>query len=156
VPGYSLRGQLGRRSADLFPLDHLRYSAHSPARNDGPDVVEMVDDMRLARREIDAALVECEDDTERPRLLEDERRFAYGEAMFLFYYRLVRLTMFHNRQDETLARHEFVQLERLAEQLRGVTDLVQVASTHANAADGLEASQVAKAYEFFKKRYGAN
>jgi len=154
VPGYALRSQLSRRSDELFPLDHLRYSAHHPARNDGPDVVEMVETMRHARREIDAALVECRDDTERARLLEDERRFAYGEAMFLFYYRLVRLTMFHSRHDETLARHEFVQLERLAEQLRGITDLVQVASTHANAANGLEASQVVNAYEFFKKRYG--
>ena len=156
VPGYSLRGQLGRRSADLFTLDHLRYSVHRPARNDGPDVVEMVEMLKHARREIDAALVECGDDTERARLLEDERRFAYGEAMFLFYYRLVRLTMFHNRQDEALARHEFVQLKRLADQLRAITDLVQVASSHANAANGLEASQAAKAYEFFKKKYGTN
>ena len=39
VPGYALRSQLSRRSYELFPLEHLRYSVHSPARNDGPDVV---------------------------------------------------------------------------------------------------------------------
>ena len=66
--------------------------------------------------------------------------------------------MYHeSRQtDEALARREFVQLERLAEQLRGITDLVQVASTHANAANGLEASQVVNAYEFFRKTYGTD
>jgi len=153
VPGYSLRGQLSRRSRELFPLDHLRYYPHHPARNDGPDLVEMIDAMHRARREIDAALVECTDATERARLLEDERRFAYGETMFLFYYHLVRLTMFHNRNEEALARREFVRLEQFAERLRTITDLVQVASTHANAENGLVASQVASAYDFFRKHY---
>ena len=156
VPGYSLRGELSRRSRELFPLDHLRYYPHHPARNDGPDVVEMMEAMHRARQEIDAALVECADTTERARLLEDERRFAYGEAMFLFYYHLVRLTMFHNQHEEALARREFVRLEQSAEQLRAVTDLVQVASTHANAQNGLDATQVVAAYEFFKKEYGGD
>jgi len=156
VPGYSLRGQLASRSRDLFALDHLRYDPHHPARNDGPDVVEMIDGIHRARQEIDAALIECADATECARLLEDERRFAYGEAMFRFYYHLVRLTMFHNRNEEALARREFVRLEQSAEQLRAITDLVQVASTHANAENGLEASQVASAYDFFKKEYGTD
>jgi len=114
----------------------------------------MVAAMQRARTEIDAALLECADATEQARLIEDERRFAYGEAMFLLYYHLVRLTMFHNRHDERLARQEFIHAERVAERLRGVTDLVDVASSHANAKDGLDASQVVAAYDFFKKKYG--
>ncbi len=116
----------------------------------------MIAAMQRARREIDAALVECADTVERARLLEDERRFAYGESMFLFYYHLVRLTMFHTRNDETSALREFQYVERFADQLRRITDLVQVASSHANAKDGLDATQATNVYDFFRKKYGTN
>ena len=110
--------------------------------------------MRLARKELDSALMQCVDKKEQARLLEDERRFAYGEATIFFYYHLVRTAIFHHRGDEALARNEFGCVERYAERLRKVTDLVQVSSSHANAKDGFEATQAVNEYEFFKKKYG--
>jgi len=151
---HCLPGKLDNIAKDLFPMDHLQYASHHPTKNDAPDVVDIIEAMNKARREIDDALLECTDQTERLRLLEDERRFAYGEAMFRFLYHLVRIDMFHHRGDEVLARHEFESVERWAERLRGITDVIQVSYRHANARDGLEASQADPAYQFFKKKYG--
>ncbi len=151
---HCLPGKLDQISKDLFPLDHLHYEAFHPTLNDAPDVVEIMEAMRLARQDIDAGLMECKDPTESARLQEDERRFAYGEAMFGFLYHLVRTVTFHNRGDETLARQDFQEVERMAERLRAVTDLVHVSYRHANARDGLDASQAEPAYEFLKNRYG--
>jgi len=140
--------------SELFPLEHLRYDPYHPALDDGPDVVEIVEAMRLARREIDAALIMCSDKIEQARLLEDERRFAYGEAMIYFYYHLVRTGIFHRRGDEIMARHEFLYVEEFAKQLRGITDLVQVSYYNPDCKDGFDASQAEDVYKFFKKKYG--
>jgi hypothetical protein len=151
---YCLPGKLDHIDKDLFPLDHLHYETFHPTLNDAPDVVEIMEAMRLARQDIDASLMECSDPTESARLQEDQRRFAYGEAMFEFLYHLVRTVTFHNSGRQDLARREFSEVERTAERLRGVTDLVQVSHRHANGRDGLEASQAEPAYEFLKKSYG--
>ena len=92
---------------------------------------------------------------ERGRLIEDEWCFGYGEAMVLFLYHLVRTHILDQRGEDLLARHEFAAVEQMAERLRQVVDLVQVSYRHANGKDGLDASQAAPAYEFFKKKYNA-
>ena len=151
---YKLRNRLTQGSDKIFPLEHLHYDAYHPIINDGPDIVEIVDAMRLARKEINAALMQCTNEIEQTRLIEDEKRFVYGEAMIFFYYHLVRTAIFHRRNNEDLARHEFTSVERFASRLRGITELVQVSSTHANAKDGLEATQTVDVYEYFKEKYG--
>jgi hypothetical protein len=151
---HCLPGKLDHISKNLFPTDHLHYEPFHPTLNDAPDVVEIMEAMRLAREDIDGALLECRNAVERLRLLEDERRFDYGEAMFGLLYHLARTTMFHHLDDKAMARREFVSVERMADRLRGVVDLVQVAYRHANAKNGLDASQAEPAYEFLKKRYG--
>lgn len=152
---YCLPGRLNATSKDLFPLDHLHYESFHPTLNDAPDVVEIMEAMRLARVEIDGALLECRNVTERLRLLEDERRFAYGEAMFGFLYHLVRTMTFHHQGDANMARAEFAAVERMADRLRSIVDLVQVSFRHANAKNGVDASQAEPAYNFLKKRYSA-
>ncbi len=152
---HCLPGKLDNRDKSLFVLDHLHYEPYRPVLNDAPDMVEIVAAMNQARRAIDDALLECTDAAERARLIDDERRFAYGEAMVRFLYHLARIQILDQRGDEALARHEFASVEREAERLRQVVDLVQVAYRHANAKDGLEASQAAPAYEFYKKKYRA-
>lgn len=151
---YTLRGALANDKLPLFPHDHLHYEAYHPVLNDGPDVVEIADAMGRARRAIDDALMDCTDATERARILEDERRFAYGEATVAFYYHLVRTAMFHRKGDAEQARREFVLVEREAAILKGIVDLVQVSSSDANAKDGLDATQALAAYERFRKLYG--
>ena len=151
---YILRKRLIEDSTSIFPLEHFRYDVYKPVLNDGPDLVEIMAEMALARREIDAALMQCSDATEQARLLEDESRFAYGEAMFGYYYHLIRTALFHRRRNTTLAGHEFKLVEQFAERLRGVTDLVQVSASHANAKNGFDATQTEEEYNFFKERYG--
>ncbi len=150
---YSLRSRLTNDKLPLFPFDHLHYEPYAPVLNDGPDVVEIVDGFARARAAMDAALVECGDAAERARLVEDEARFAYGEATARFYYHLIRTAMFHRKGDGQQARREFAAAEDQAAVLRRIVDLVQVSSTHANAKDGLDASQATAAYEYFGKLY---
>lgn len=154
VPGYSLRRRLTNKVQEMFPLEHLRYEPYYSASNDGPDIVEMVDAIHLAEKHLHASLMNCASEAERARLLEDAQRFGYGKAMILFYYHLVRTAIFHRRTDDVMARHEFQYVEHFAEVLRATEDLVQVASSHANAQDGLDATQAVNVYEFFKEKYG--
>jgi len=155
---YSLRRRLAVDTQDIFPLEHLHYEAYHPATNDGPDVVEIVESMRLARESLNASLLACRDATEAARLIEDDRRFAYGEAMVSFYDHLIRTALLHRRQETALARHEFQRVEEWAQRLRTVTDLVAPlegrAEGHANSPDGFEATQAGTAYNFFKQKYG--
>jgi hypothetical protein len=147
-----------RTTGQIFPLRHLRYDSYHPETDDGQDVVEIVDWMRLARKELDAALVDCRDEIEEARLIEDDRRFEYGEAMVFFYYHLVRTALFHRRHEAALARREFRRVEEYAGKLRGITDLVAPlenrSSGDANAKNGFEATQAENAYNFFKAKYG--
>ena len=146
--------QLTNKNSDMFSLEHLHYDTYHPALNDGPDIVDMVDAMRRARKEIDASLMQCTDETERKRLLEDERRFAYGEAMVFFYYHLVRTAIFYHRNNDAMAKHELGYVEQFVDRLKEVTNLVHVSSSHANAKDGFEATKAVNIYNFFKKMYG--
>ncbi|MBN1488706.1 MAG: DUF4838 domain-containing protein [Phycisphaerae bacterium] len=152
-PRYALRNRLTGEQ-EIFPLDHLRYGAHRPPINDGPDVVEIIDAMKAARTEIDAALLECANPVEQARILEDERRFAYGETTYEFMYHLVRTALAHRRGDAATARREMLYAARCAELLESIVELVQVSSSHANAKNGLEASQAIGPYEHFRRLYG--
>jgi len=151
---YALRTQLTQSTKPIFPMDHLHYEVHRPVLNDGPDLVEIVDAMGQAARQIDDALIECTDATERARLMEDKRRFDYGDAMIRFYYHLVRTMIFHRRQDEAQARREFAAVRRQADALERIVDLVQVASSHANAKNGLDATNAMHIYNYLLPLYG--
>ena len=155
---YNMRNRLLRDTIEIFPLDHLHYESHHPLLNDGPDIVDMIDELCLARKEIDAAILQCTDKTEQARLIDDDRRFAYGEAMVYFYYHLVRTTLLHRHSEERMAKNEFQKVENFAEILRKITDLVAplpgFSSGDANSMNGFEASQAESVYNFFKQKYG--
>jgi len=153
---YGLRSRLmDSNKGEIFTLEHLRYEPYHPTLNDGPDLVEIVDAMRRARRHLDDALLACRDATEKARLIEDERRFAYGQAMIDFIYHMARVAMFQRRSDPEQARREFELAERDAAILERIVDLVQVASSHANAENGLKAATLDGVYKVFKERYGS-
>lgn len=160
--GYTLRSRLADKDLpQLFPMEHLHYESFHPVLNDGPDIVDMVEGMRKAQKEIDTALMECKNEKEKQRLLEDQRRFAYGQAIVNFYYRIIRTAIFHRRGDQALAKNEFKYVDRIAKKLESITDLVHVsASTGADAENGLKAAlhwpTGVNPYEFFKEKYGNN
>ncbi len=157
--GYSLRNQLraaaGNKKVDLFPREDLQYFPKHQETDSGPAVVEIVAAVRRARQAIDDALLTCTDAQERGRLIEDEHRFAYGEAMILFYYHTIRTILFHQRGEAALARHEFRYLEPFARKLASITDLTNSAGEHANFKNGLVASQIENVYDFLKAKYSS-
>jgi hypothetical protein len=155
---YAMRKYLMNDTLEIFTMDHLHYEEYHPELNDGLDVVEMIDELGLVRKGIDAALLQCTDKTVQSRLIDDDRRIAYGEATVYFYYHLVRTALLHRRSEVDLARHEFLEVERYAEILRNITDLVApipgFSGGDANAKDGLEATQAVDVYTYFKQKYG--
>jgi len=151
---YSLRWVLADESKEMFPRDHFHYEEYHPLINDGPDMVEIIEAVRQAREELEESLLTCSNDIEKQRLLEDERRFSYGEEVYYYYYHLVRTSMFSRLGDEIQARDEFRKVEEQVEKLKKIVDLVQVSSKDANAEDGFDAARVRKEYEYFKKKYG--
>lgn len=150
---YALRRRLTDPNVTMFAHEHLQYAPSERDVNDGPSMVEIVAAIARARRLIDEALLECSDPTECSRLTEDERRFAYGEAMLLFYYDLVRTAIFHHRGDKQQASREFAAASRQAAILEKVVDFVQVCSSHCSFENGFHASQALDAYNFFKEKY---
>jgi len=151
---YSLRLGLDGKTGEIFPLDHLHYEEYHPLLNDGPDMVEVIAAVDQARSHLDASLMHCADKTEQARLLEDERRFAYGEAMFHLQYHVTRTEIFDRRDEPDLARREFIYAQRQANILKNITDLVQVSSSHANAENGFLGSGVSHIYSRLEKKYG--
>jgi len=148
------KNRLKTTGGELFPKKHFRYREEHPATNDGGDLLEMVHHIRAARNALDEALLLCADPSELARLLEDERRFGYGELMVFFHYHLFRTAMLHRKGDAGAAAREFEKLDRIAVRLGGITDLTAVSSSHANADDGFAATQATDVVAFFRERYG--
>jgi len=152
--GYSLNSRMLKGDFDMFEIDHLKYNETHPLLNDAPDIVEMVDAMELAKKYLDQSLIDCKNLIEQQRLLEDKRRFDYGYKMYQYIYHMVRTSMFHKKGDKLMAVREFKIVEKYADQLKKIVDLVNVASEHSNAPNGFEATQSIKIFNEFKKLYG--
>lgn len=152
-------GVVGGRLTDprfpLFPLQHLQPRSAHPPLNDAPDLEQIAASMRGARDALNAARAADADPFVQARLRDEARRFAYGEAMIGFWEGLIRLAALHRAGDAAGARRAWPLVEMEAVRLGAVRDLVQVAGSHADARDGLEASNVAPTYEFLRRRYGS-
>ena len=74
--------------------------------------------------------------------------------MIFFHYHLNRTALFHHENKPVMAKKELESLERYAGILEEIVDLVQVSSSHANAKNGLDATQAMDVLEFFRERYG--
>jgi hypothetical protein len=147
-------GRLTDRRLPVFPLLHLRDSTFHPPANDGPDLQEIEAAMAKARAHLSRALGSARTPIVRARLEEVERRFGYGEAMLAFYAALLRTADADRRRDGDRARLELGHARSAKERLAGIRDLVQVSASHANAADGYEASRLRPTFEHFERLYG--
>ncbi|MBI1796812.1 MAG: DUF4838 domain-containing protein [Candidatus Eisenbacteria bacterium] len=138
-------GRLGDVRFPLFPLLHLQRA----------DVDHIARAMSAARQFLDAARAAAAGDTiVVARIAEEERRFAYGEAMFDFWLGLIRVAEAHRAHDIAAARAAWPAVEAAAKRLRNVHDEVHVAGRDADATDGLAASSVVPTYEYFRRLYG--
>jgi hypothetical protein len=146
-------GRLSEARFPVFPLRHLRESPAPDTLDRAASLDEIDQAMAAARRSLDEAAAGMSGD-ERIRIAEVEGRFAYGEATFALYSSLIRTALAHRARDGDAARRSFTVAEDAVRRLGRVADLVQVASSHANAADGLEASGVRPTFEYFARLYG--
>jgi hypothetical protein len=141
------------RGDDPFAMKHFHYEPYHPPTDDGPDLLEIIESLRLARNDIDAALLECKDTVERGRLLADERRFAYGEDMVSFLYHTARTVMFEKAGNDPMARREFEKVEHAAGDLRRYGR--NFIETFICPDGGFEAAQLSiEKYNALKAKYG--
>ena len=139
--------------SNLFRFDHMHYDEYHPLLNDGPDVLEMMDAMELAKKYLDKSLLDCKNAVELNRLLEDKDRFGYGYAMYRYIYHMIRTSIFNQKGDKVMATREFTMVEDYAEQLKKMVDIVKVASD-ADKKNGFEATRSVELFDEFKKLYG--
>lgn len=156
IKSYCLSNELNGMAKNLFPLKSLQYEESHPVTDDALDMVEVMSEIELARKALNQSLLNCTDAIERRRLLEDEQRFAYGEATLHLFNHLVRACMFHHQKLPDLARIEVASARRYADNLRSMVEVVQGAGAHASDVNGFEATQLKPAYEFLIKEYGGN
>ena len=140
-------------NGNLFELDHMHYDEFHPLVNDGPDVVQMIDAMEKAKAYLKQSLINCKEPAEKERLLEDRIRFDYGYAMYQYIFHMIRTSVFHKESDKKMAVIEFALVKKYAEQLRNMVDVVQSSSIHANAVNGLEATESVDVFNEFLKLY---
>lgn len=149
---YGLAGRLDKGDENLFPNNALKYDVAHFDVDDGPDLVEILQYARDCRNAIDG--VRAMDLPERvaARVAEDERLFTYGERTVLFYDALCRAFAAEHAQQKETARAALKEAEALAAELEADTESTHYASSHANAANALEASRAAGALKILHER----
>ncbi len=145
-------GRLSVPDVPLFPTRHLSVDQPHGPPDQAPTWVEIMGAMAEARRALDQALAGAREPQERARLEDDAQRFAYGEATFDLHDHLLRAVASDRAADRAGARRELAQADAAANRLRGMRDVVQVAASHANARDGLDASHVERTLAWWRAR----
>jgi hypothetical protein len=144
-------GRLALVSSPLLPSAHLRWSRAGPGI--APSWAEIGAALRAARTALDRARALARTPAERARLEDDAARFAYGEQTFALWDAVLRLGL-AVRGDATVdVRRALANADSAAARLRGIHELVGTAGFHANAIDGLDASHVAPALDYFHHEY---
>jgi len=146
--------RLDKKDKETFWSDHLSYSKNNNSKNNALSVVEMMEELRLARKSFDESLLNCADKTEMQRLIEDDKRLDYCEKMYNYVYHLVRTSIFYKQDKDKLAKHEFAKTQQYAEMLKNITDVQYSTSCSADPKDGFKATRSEKVYEFFMEKYG--
>jgi len=131
----------------VFALRHLSDAPRARGPDSASSLTQMESAMREARAAIDSARARARSPRVAAALADDEQRFAYGEAMIEFWIALLRATVAHREGRSADLRAQMVRADSAATRLRAMRDLVQVAASHANASDGLEASGAVRVYE---------
>jgi len=137
---YGLARRLDKGAEQLFPTSHLQYETTEHETDDGPDLVEMLEEAAACREALKAALAKEIPDKARARVEEDERLFTYGERTLQFYdaaVRALRHVRAGRRQEAKTARKELV---AVADLLREDTVSTTLSSSHANANNALSAT----------------
>ena len=90
------------------------------------------------------------------RLMEDDKNLQYAENTVNFYYYYVQAIQANRDGTVELAKKFYQASIPYARRLKAEVEIVQTASTHANAEDGLQATLVEKSYVEFGQELGMN
>ena len=131
----------------LFPLQHLQLEESHPPANDGVDLVESVAGLRRCRAIMDEVLPAVPAGVIRERLLEDDRNLRYAENTINLYYLMAQALVARRKGDLDRAREYYRASVPHARGLKEETGIVQSSSSHANARDGMDASQIEAAWK---------
>ncbi len=144
---YHLADRLNRNDKDLFPTRHLK---HEPTRfdaDDGPDLVEMTAAIDECLAMVERVRSQQWPEQVRLRIVEDAGPIRYAANTLHFFDVLVRATQLAREGRRKEAAELIPEMKRLAEALQADKTSARWSSSHASAADGLEASLVKKTYE---------
>ncbi len=131
----------------LFNLQHLQLKESHPPQNDGVDLEESVIALQECRQIMDKLLAQDWPQSMETRLQIDDKNLRYGENTVNFYYYVAQAIMAKRSGDLQQAREFYKKSIPYARGLKEETEIVQTASSHANAKDGLDASRIESAYE---------
>lgn len=151
---YGLAQRLGHGETELFPDHHLQYEKTVFPNDDGPDLVEIVEAARLCSRLLNEAKSLGLPPEFARRIVEDERAFRYAERTILFYDALCRATFRLAAGRTAEARAALWAARDLSFLLKADTTSTKFSSSHANAADALEASFASAALPRLEEKIG--
>ena len=137
---YGLARRLEKGEVELFPDPHLRYERTTSDSDDGPDMVEILAYAGRCRQLIDEVAALSFRGPAAQRIAEDERNFRYAERTVLFYDALCRTKSHLDSGHLPEARTAHEEAKALASLLKSDAVSTKLSSSHANAADALEAS----------------
>ena len=149
-----LTARLARDAGTLFPLQHLQLKETHPPLNDGVDLEESVAGLGRCRTIMDEALAAAGPGLLRERLLEDDRNLRYAAHTVNLYYFVAQALLARRAGDLEKARGFYRAAEPHARGLKEETGILQTSASHANAKDGLEASQIEAAWNLLVGQFG--
>ncbi|HPD28946.1 MAG TPA: DUF4838 domain-containing protein [Phycisphaerae bacterium] len=144
---YHLVDRLNRDNKELFPTRHLKHEAARFDADDGPDLVEMVASIDKCVKLMEEVQSQQWPERVRSRIMEDAGPIRYAADTLHFFDALVRARRLVQAGRRDKAKTLLPEMKRLAKALEADTTSMKWSSSHASAANGLEASLVRKAYE---------
>ena len=149
-----LTERIYRDKKPLFNLEHLHLKEYHPSANDGVDLEESVLALKACRSIMDSLLQKQWPDVMQQRLADDDKNLRYGENTVNFYYYISQCILAKRAGDVDKAREFYRKTIPYAKALKAETEIVQTASSHANAKDGLDATRIEKVYYKLGKELG--
>jgi hypothetical protein len=152
--GQCLVKLINKGADNLFDNEHLKLEEYHPAKNAGVSLGESVRALQECRTIMDRLHGRHLPGQVQQRLAEDDRNLRYAENTVNLYYYLVKSMMARKQSNLEEAKRFYRLTVPFAQGLRSETEIVQTASSHANAKDGLDASLVERTYEELGNQLG--
>lgn len=149
-----LTGRINGNLDPLFNTEHLRLKPYHPRLNEGVALLESVRALQQCRETMDSLLRKRWTERVANSLSEDDRNLRYAENTVNLFYQIALTIQAKRRGNLKEARDHYLQSLVFADSLQSEVELLQTASSHANANNGMEASGIQVAYERLGRELG--